>query len=78
VYVTEGRRKQADGRARANKVRLNIRLDADIVDYFRVGGGGYQTRINDALRAVMEADGGVSQQRVANVGILFQIDELKQ
>lgn len=38
-----------------NKVRITIRLDADIVDYFKsqvhkAGGGNYQTMINRALR----------------------------
>jgi uncharacterized protein (DUF4415 family) len=38
-----------------NKVRITIRLDADIVDYFKsqvhkAGGGSYQTMINSALR----------------------------
>jgi uncharacterized protein (DUF4415 family) len=38
-----------------NKVRITIRLDADVVDYFKnivheAGGGNYQTLINDALR----------------------------
>jgi uncharacterized protein (DUF4415 family) len=38
-----------------NKVRITIRLDNDILDWFReqverAGGGNYQTLINDALR----------------------------
>jgi len=38
-----------------NKVRITIRLDGDIIDYFKdqvysAGGGNYQTLINDALR----------------------------
>ena len=38
-----------------NKVRITIRLDADVVEYFKnivreAGGGNYQTLINDALR----------------------------
>lgn len=38
-----------------NKVRITIRLDADIVGYFKsqvhkAGGGNYQTMINRALR----------------------------
>ena len=38
-----------------NKVRITIRLDADIVEHFKskvieAGGGNYQTLINDALR----------------------------
>ena len=37
------------------KTRITIRLDEDILDWFRgqvnaVGGGNYQTLINDALR----------------------------
>ena len=42
-----------------NKVRITIRLDRDIVDWFRSkveeqGGGNYQTMLNDALRNHME------------------------
>jgi len=38
-----------------NKVRITIRLDADIISYFKeqvhkAGGGNYQTMINNALR----------------------------
>ena len=41
------------------KVRITIRLDRDIVDWFRAevekqGGGNYQTMLNDALRAYMQ------------------------
>ncbi|SEE69189.1 Uncharacterized conserved protein, DUF4415 family [Rhizobiales bacterium GAS191] len=32
------------------KKPLSLRLDADIVDWFRQGGEGYQSRINAALR----------------------------
>ena len=37
------------------KIPVNIRLDADIVRYFRAGGAGYQTRINDVLKAFVQA-----------------------
>ena len=42
-----------------NKVRITIRLDRDIVDWFRSkveeqGGGNYQTMLNDALRKHIE------------------------
>jgi uncharacterized protein (DUF4415 family) len=42
-----------------NKVRITIRLDRDIIDWFRSkveeqGGGNYQTMLNDALRTFME------------------------
>jgi len=38
-----------------NKIRITIRLDADIIDYFKgevqkAGGGNYQTMINNSLR----------------------------
>jgi uncharacterized protein (DUF4415 family) len=41
------------------KVRITIRLDRDIIDWFRSkveeqGGGNYQTMLNDALRKYME------------------------
>jgi uncharacterized protein (DUF4415 family) len=32
------------------KQQLTLRLDADVVAWFKRGGGGYQTRINRALR----------------------------
>ena len=37
------------------KTPVNIRLDADIVRFFRSGGPGYQTRINEVLRAFVAA-----------------------
>jgi len=42
------------------KVRITIRLDCDIIDWFRSkveeqGGGNYQTMLNDALRKYMES-----------------------
>lgn len=41
------------------KVRITIRLDRDIIDWFRSkveeqGGGSYQNMLNDALRRHME------------------------
>jgi uncharacterized protein (DUF4415 family) len=45
------------GRGRQNaptKVLTTIRLDADVLAFFRAQGRGYQTRINDELRAVKE------------------------
>lgn len=45
--------------APAGKERITIRLDHDVVDWFRdavdnAGGGNYQTLMNDALRAYIE------------------------
>ncbi|MGH7126670.1 MAG: BrnA antitoxin family protein [Stellaceae bacterium] len=36
------------------KEMISIRLDKDVVSYFRSLGPGYQTRINALLRALME------------------------
>jgi len=43
-----------------NKVRITIRLDADIIEHFKnivldAGGGNYQTLINNALREHIHA-----------------------
>jgi uncharacterized protein (DUF4415 family) len=37
----------------SEKERITIRLDADILDFFRSAGSGYQSRINKALREYM-------------------------
>jgi len=38
-----------------NKRQITIRLDADVLKWYRAQGEGYQTRINALLRAYMEA-----------------------
>lgn len=35
----------------SDKERITIRLDEEIVEHFKQGGPGYQSRINDVLRA---------------------------
>ena len=35
------------------KVLTTVRLDADVIAFFRAQGRGYQTRINDELRKVV-------------------------
>ena len=37
------------------KQQLTIRLDADVLDWLKGHGRGYQTRINRILRVVMES-----------------------
>ncbi len=34
-----------------SKIRIGIRLDRDVIAKFRATGEGWQTRINDALKA---------------------------
>jgi uncharacterized protein (DUF4415 family) len=38
------------------KELVSLRIDRDILDHFREGGPGWQTRINDALRAALKRD----------------------
>lgn len=39
----------------APKKLISLRLDPDIIEFFRSQGKGYQTRMNAVLRAYMEA-----------------------
>lgn len=38
------------------RVPISIRLDREVLEYFRSGGRGYQTRINAVLREHMERE----------------------
>ncbi|MDG3443710.1 BrnA antitoxin family protein [Nitrospirillum amazonense] len=42
------------------KVPLSLRLDADVLDWFKRQGAGYQGRINDALRQFIDSQREVS------------------
>jgi uncharacterized protein (DUF4415 family) len=47
-------------KADPNKIRITIRLDGDIIEYFKkqvhdAGGGNYQTLLNDALRSHIQS-----------------------
>ncbi len=41
-----------------SKEAISLRLDKDIIRYFKRTGKGYQTRMNAVLRAYMEAHQG--------------------
>ena len=45
------------------KVLTAIRLDADVIGFFREQGPGYQTRINQVLRKSVEKDLTASSRR---------------
>ena len=54
-YDFTGARRGAVVAAQSGKTRITIRLDDDVLDWFRdqvdqAGGGNYQSLINDALR----------------------------
>lgn len=53
-----GRPKKADP-----KRQVTLRLDTEVVDRFRATGPGWQTRINEALRAALENRRGVVANR---------------
>jgi uncharacterized protein (DUF4415 family) len=38
-----------------HKEKVSIRIDADVLQHFRTGGRGYQSRINRVLRRYVEA-----------------------
>ena len=38
------------------KKQITLRIDADVLDYFQQKGEGYQTRMNEALRAYMNTE----------------------
>ncbi|MCS6994240.1 MAG: BrnA antitoxin family protein [Anaerolineales bacterium] len=42
-------------KVKKNKAQLTIRVDQDVLTWFKSQGRGYQTRINSLLRAYMEA-----------------------
>ena len=54
------------------KVRITIRLDADILNWFREkvneqGGGNYQTMINDALRSHLRQQDKTLEETIRKV-----------
>lgn len=42
-------------KSKSKKVQLTLRVDSDVVTWFKEQGQGYQSRINALLRAYMEA-----------------------
>ena len=42
--------------AAPTKVLTSIRLDADVLEFFKSQGGGYQSRINETLRKEVDRD----------------------
>lgn len=45
------------------KQAVSIRLDEDVLDYFKAGGRGYQTRINAVLKSYVKAQTARRQRR---------------
>ena len=54
-FSPEMMRKWAAGYYRPIKKLVTLRVDADVLAWFKKPGTGYQTRINEALRKTMES-----------------------
>jgi uncharacterized protein (DUF4415 family) len=59
------------------KTRITIRIDTDILDWFRAkvhaqGGGNYQTLMNRALRVYMAQEAGLSDAQAAQMEALLR------
>jgi len=47
------------------KQSLTVRIDADVIDWLKRSGRGYQTRLNSWLRAEMQRDREQQQKKAA-------------
>lgn len=63
--VIDARPAASRNQAAAHKQIVTIRLDADMLDWFKGAGPGYQTRINQILRQHM-ADHGLESSGQPN------------
>jgi len=53
LYLAEEERGAEARWSRPRKRRISLRVDTEVVDWFKSKGPGYQTRINRVLRKVM-------------------------
>jgi uncharacterized protein (DUF4415 family) len=56
VYVGETLVRRGRPRSERPKQAVKLRLSPDILEHFRAGGAGWQTRINDTLLKVVEQE----------------------
>lgn len=52
----------------SKKELLTLRVDQDVLAWFRAQGRGYQTRINKLLRAYMEANQRLAKKKRVHAG----------
>ena len=69
TYDFSNAKRGAVVRPASGKTRITIRLDDDILDWFRsqvhsAGGGNYQTLINAALRMHIESQGSAGRDEL--------------
>ncbi|MGH7076332.1 MAG: BrnA antitoxin family protein [Stellaceae bacterium] len=48
------------------KDHINIRVDHDVLEWFKSTGKGYQTRMNNVLRAYVQTRHGPARKRERN------------
>jgi uncharacterized protein (DUF4415 family) len=53
-----------------NKVQVTLRIDSDVLAWFKSHGRGYQTQINSLLRAHMEAHDLVTKQQHKMISVI--------
>ncbi len=64
----------------AGKTRITIRIDNEILDHFRkrahdIGGGNYQTLINDALREYIR---GARLEKIVRQAVRQEVGAMKE
>jgi uncharacterized protein (DUF4415 family) len=62
IRTHEGAAPKQRGAAGIKQI-VTIRLDVDMLEWFKAAGPGYQTRINQVLRAHMEAQHAAAPQQ---------------
>jgi len=60
-YEHAALRSNSLARPKENKLPVHIRFDADIVEFFKSGGRGWQSRMNAVLRSYKESQRGGSR-----------------
>jgi len=60
------------------KEKISIRLDEDVLAFFRAGGRGYQSRINDVLRAYVLTRRISSEREAQHEGETIEEDQHEQ
>ena len=65
-------RKEQGKTAPSRKARITIRLDSEIIEWFRrraeaAGGGNYQTMINETLRQYVDAEGELLEKSLRRI-----------
>ena len=61
-FFETARRLQPSALLKEAKQQITLRIDADVLEWFRASGSGYQSRMNAVLKAYVQTHGGHSSQ----------------